>query len=454
MTNNNNDSKGKNVTMTVAADRKLAWYRGDSVRFLVLDLQGKNIGNQRTEERIPLNLALIIDRSGSMQGTPLEAAKQAATGVVAMLNRRDMLTVVCFDNRVRTVVNSVSMDREGRAEAQRMIAEIQPGGTTDLEAGWLKGAEHVAENMEGSVRFRNHLVLLSDGMANAGETSPEVLAEYATGMQARGIITTTVGIGDHYSPEILQAIAEHGGGRMHDAERPEEIIEVVTAELGELALVVADKLQISIRLPEDTGCQLLSSASLKQEAENSYSCLVGTLAAERRRQLIFKVTTPAGSKGEELHFRFTASWEYDGGTDSCETAAILTLATGKKNNKQERDLASSVLVATFWQSQLIREITRINVNRQYEELRNIKHTEFRYFRRYCRDLANGRKMISQVERLLLRANRPMRERARKEMSYSAYKTQSCEMDHRKTKRSSWDSFIEDDDKPGKPDVPY
>ncbi len=449
MTENTKNSSDKNVTMTVSPDRQLAWHSGDSVRFLVVDLQGKAMEQEGEETKTPLNLALIIDRSGSMHGRPLEAAKEAAAGVVEMLTSRDLLTVVCFDNRVQTIVHSLSMDRAGRTEAQQQIGGIRPGGTTNLEAGWLQGAEHVAEHMEQSDSFRNHLVLLSDGMANAGETDPEVLGEYATGLQSRGIITTTVGIGDNYSPEILQAIAENGGGRMHDAEHPEEIIEVVSAELGELSLVVADTLRLNIRVPKKTRCQLLSSSSLKKEDENSYSCLIGTLASQRKRQVIFKITTPPGQKGDTLHFNFTASWLFDGKSDSCEAATTLTLAPGKKNNSQQRDLTNSLLVANFWQSQLIRDITRINISRQYNRLRDLTDSEFRYFRKYCRDLPGGDDMISGINRLIRRADRPMRERARKEMSYSAYKMQSCETDYRRKKRSSWDSYIEDDDTAGK-----
>ncbi len=433
----------KNIDIRVRTDRQLAWHRGGSVRYLVVDLVGKEIEDESSDDRQPLNLALVIDRSGSMHGRPIEAAKEAAAGVIEMLTEKDLLTVVCFDNTVNTIVQSLKMDNSGRAEARQCIEGVHPGGMTDLEAGWLRGAECVAENMQGNTTYRNHIVLLSDGMANEGETSPEILGEYAGGLQARGIISSTVGIGDNYSPEILQAIAENGGGRMHDAEHPREIVEVVTAELGEISKVIADNLRLDIQVPADSHIKNISSISLTTEGNNGYSCLLGTLAAKRSRQVVFQVDLPSGNKGEELYFQFTASWSHEGKTDSCETRAVVQLAYGEENNAQRRDIDASLTVAAVWQAQFVRKITEINSRRDYRELENLQANEFLYFQKYCRELPNGREMVSRVERLLLRARRPLHERSRKEMSLAAYKMQSCEADFRSNKRASWDSFIDD-----------
>jgi len=433
----------KNINIKAHNDRKLAWSRGGSVRYLVVDLIGKDTENERSDDRQPLNLALVIDRSGSMHGQPIEAAKEAATGVIEMLTEKDLLTVVCFDDSVNTIVRSLVMDNTGRAEAKQCIQSVFPGGMTDLEAGWLRGAEYVAENMQGNTAYRNHIVLLSDGLANRGETNPEVLGEYAGGLQARGIISTTVGIGDNYSPEILQAIAENGGGRMHDAEHPREIVEVVSAELGELSKVIADNLRLDIQIPVDSDIKILSSISLQPERDNGYSCLLGTLAAGRSRQLVFQVDLPGGNEGDELCFSFTASWSHEGETDSCNTQAVIKLVHGEENNGQKRDIDTSLTVAAIWQAQLVRKITEINSRREYRELEYFHANEFRYFQKYCRELPRGREMVSKIERLLLRARRPLQERSRKEMTLAAYKLQSCEVDYRTDQRASWDSFIDD-----------
>jgi len=429
--------------MTIRVDRNRAWYRGNSVRFLVIDLKGRELPEEHTVQKVPLNLALVIDRSGSMHGEPLHAARKAAAGVVEMLDKDDVLTVVCFNNEVSTIINSVAMDEAGKAQAQRAIQRIRSRGTTDLEAGWLRGAEHLAENMENAGSFRNHIVLLSDGMANRGETDPEVLGKYAGGLQARGILSTTVGIGDDYSPEILQAIAENGGGRMHDAEHPAEIVEVVTAELGELSQIIADNLRLDFQVPENTQCRLLSSRSLSREHDNGYSCLLGSLVARGSRQVVVQVTLPPGHEGEVLTVLGSASWSLEGVTDTCETSVQITLVRGRENTEQQRDIECSLIAANIWQAQLIRKITRINLSRNYSLLQVVEDNEFRFFKKYCHGLPGGRDLIKGIERLLRRAYRPIRERSRKEMTLAAYKVQCSEMDYRSQDRGTWHSFIDD-----------
>ncbi len=230
---------------------------------------------------------------------------------------------------------------------------------------------------------------------------------------------------------------------MHDAEHPREIVEVVSAELGELAKVIADNLRLDIQIPVDSDIKILSSISLQPEGDNGYSCLLGTLAAGRSRQLVFQVDLPSGNKGDELYFQFTASWSYEGQSDSCNTQTAIQLVQGKENNTQPRNRDTSLTVAAIWQAQLVRKITEINSRRDYRKLEHLHANEFRYFQKYCHDLPNGREMVSRVERLLLRARRPLQERSRKEMTLAAYKMQSCETDYRTDQRASWDSFIDD-----------
>jgi Ca-activated chloride channel family protein len=433
----------KKIDLTVRTDRKLAWYRGGSVRYLVADIAARELETAADPERRPLNLALVIDRSGSMGGRPIEAARQAAAGVAETLGPEDLLTLVCFNNNVQTVLRARPMDRAGRADAQAAIAAIHVGGTTDLEAGWLRGAECVAENMEATAGYRNHVVLLSDGMANRGETDPGVLGKYARGLQERGIVSTTVGIGDGYSPEILQAIAENGGGRMHDAEHPSEIVEVVTAELGELSRIVADNVRLRLRLPRGVHCKLLSFHELSLDEPGRVSCLVGNLVAGAARQMVFQITLPGGDKGSELPVECILEWSEDEERHHCADSAVFTLAKGKKNNTQARDEACSLVVAVNWQSRLIRLITRRNVRADYNRLQELEQGEFRYYKKFCRSLPGGEEMIEQVARLLRRARRPIQERQRKEMTLAAYKVQASEPDYRAASRPAWDTFLDD-----------
>ena len=204
------------MTLTAAADRTLAWVEGDSVRYIVATLDAARPETVATAPAPPLNLALVIDVSGSMTGEKLERAKEAAIGVADRLRDTDRLSVVSFASDTLVHADARRLTGDARSAIRAAIETLETRGNTALSEGWLTGAERVARAMEGA--GVNRVVLLSDGQANEGIVDPGHLAAHASELAKRGVTTSCVGIGDDYDSVVLQAIAEHGGGRLHDAE--------------------------------------------------------------------------------------------------------------------------------------------------------------------------------------------------------------------------------------------
>lgn len=432
----------KEMKINTRVDRALTWYRGGSYRYMVVDIEAPEIEIKRDEPRKPINLALVIDRSGSMQGAPIEAAKEAAIGVANRLTADDVLSVVCFDHESRTILESIRMDAEGREMAEHEISSVHTGGTTDLASGWLQGAELVAEVMNTDSTFRNEVVVLSDGHANRGETGPSVLAEYAIGLQARGITTSTVGIGDRYSPEVLQAIAEGGGGRMHDAEHPQEIIEVVMAELDEVASTFADQLKLDIKAPDGVEIKCLSNYPAQETGYSRYNYLLGSINNHASKQVVMQVRSPRGDLGDVMDFELTVSWVHDDEPSYVSRHVTLTQTSGQMNEAQSRDIDASLVVARIWQARIMRSITEANVHHDIYRLRDIEKTQFRYFSHFCHGLPTDKDMVYPLERLLRRAHRPMHERSRKEVTLQAFHMQKGTRDARHVERDDWSSFLD------------
>lgn len=193
--------------------------------------------------RPPLNLALVVDRSGSMAGDELELAREAACNLVAQLQPHDHVSVVAFDDRVECLVPSTSV--RDVAAIQRALRGIEPRGSTALHAGWAEGAIQVARNFD--IRAINRILLLTDGMANAGECDPAVLAREAGKLAAKGISTSTMGVGCDYHEELLNAMSRKGDGNFFHIEGSAQFETFFELEMEGLRLLEGRRVSLGIK---------------------------------------------------------------------------------------------------------------------------------------------------------------------------------------------------------------
>jgi Ca-activated chloride channel homolog len=257
--------------MTTCIDFKLQWDldrvpAGQScTRGLLIDV---NAGlAPGAEERLPVNLALVLDRSGSMAGRRLGAAVAGTLGVLNSLTESDRLSVVAFDDDVTSLSRGQPMNDNIRQQVAGALNVLRTGGTTDLSRGWYEGASSAADVL-GSTGRRGHVVVLSDGKANRGITDPEPLGRHVAALAQRGVTSSAVGIGPDYSPLQLDAIAEHGGGRLHHCDLPSDIVDVILGELGEVREIAATDVELLLRWPHGVTLKLLNDfPSIAREGE-------------------------------------------------------------------------------------------------------------------------------------------------------------------------------------------
>lgn len=426
-------------------DRTIINTQGGSVRHLVIGVKAPADEAAKARPRPPLNLGLVIDASGSMGNGQLEAAKTATLGIIDSLGPADRLSIVSFASDVRTHLDTVRMDDEGKRAARLAVRPLRPRDNTDLAAGWLRGCEHVAARQaEADLPERNHVILLSDGHANEGDCDPRSLAVHAAALHERGVITSTVGIGTGYSPSQLQAIAEAGGGRMHDAETPDEIVEIVMAELADALSTTVEGLSISLLLPRDVKAELYGTAPTTRRGTH-FDMMLGSMRAGAVREVVVKLTCPPGEFQSRLEIEAAASWRHPAAAEaaSCLLPAVeMVYGTASDCSRQQRDPAIVRLVAAHWQASVLHRGVALNQDGQGEEARRMVEVERRYFRRYCRGVDGLEPLTSGLDEFLESLRHRFDAMAAKEVMLFAYKHSRGEADHRSTPRPSVNSIIQ------------
>ena len=201
---------------------------------------------RRPAKRPATNVGIVLDRSGSMQGKKLRYAKEGAVEALDRLDRRDTFSLVAYAREVNTVVSARQVDNT--TSIARSIREIEAGGNTALHAGVKQGAAELSE-FQDTGRF-NRLILLSDGLANVGPSTPGALKRLGQELSGEDISVSTVGVGLGFNEDLMTALAEAGGGNTYFVESVEDLPRIFEAEIGDVLNVAARKVVIQVECGE------------------------------------------------------------------------------------------------------------------------------------------------------------------------------------------------------------
>ena len=176
---------------------------------VMLELLAPAAATESQHDRPEHTAIVVLDRSGSMSGSRLEAAKRAVVELVTRLDDRDNFGLIAFDSVVELVVPAGKVATLGRSTIAQAVAGIHAGTATDLSSGYLRGLQE-ARRVCGPAGAT--VVVLSDGHANAGVTDPAQLRQVAAKAGQQSVTTSTIGVGEGYDEDLLAEIATGGNG--------------------------------------------------------------------------------------------------------------------------------------------------------------------------------------------------------------------------------------------------
>lgn len=251
------------------------------------------------DARLPVNLAIVLDVSGSMAGAKLAEAKKAATALVALLHDEDRAALVAYEAKVEVKVPSTPADPSGKARLLAAIGALRVHGETNIEAGLLAGRDEVLRFAEPG--FANRVVLLSDGMATRGTVrDADGLAALARSMYDEGAAVTAVGVGLDAKVDLLMGLARRGGGGYHYVEGATALADVFVEELRAAGSVVARAPWVDIT--PAPGVEVLEFVGHDAERIDAggavrYRVRPGDLYDGVERKIVVRVRVPAGAAG-------------------------------------------------------------------------------------------------------------------------------------------------------------
>ncbi|CAM2063991.1 VWA domain-containing protein [Sulfidibacter corallicola] len=244
-------------------------------------------------QRPDVNLALVLDRSGSMKGRKLREAKQGAVQAVYRLNPSDVFALVAYESTAQTLVPATRLDDMN--SVLQAIEGIQIGQSTAIFAGVSLGAAEVRKNIGMSAVHR--IVLLSDGIANVGPSSPEDMVRLGVALGKEGISVSTVGIGDDYNEDVMTALSQTSEGNTYYVKNVEELVGIFSRELGDVLSVYARDISVRVLFPK--GVRPLSIVNHKGTiAGNEALVAINQLYGGQEKFLLFECEVLNATAGE------------------------------------------------------------------------------------------------------------------------------------------------------------
>ena len=279
-------SADERLSLEIGLDRKNLLRGGDGLVRVELQLKGAALAGPATRQ--PTDFIVVLDHSGSMADyDKIVHAREAVAGLIDRLEDDDRFGLVIYDDRYEIPIPLAPATPSSRARWKNIVAGVGPVGGTAMSLGLDAGLGVLAERRRGAAA---RMLLISDGLANQGDTTREGLLGRAAKGADLAAPLTAIGVGNDFDENLMGALADSGGGNFYFLRDAVALAQVFEGELGATRETVAELVEIEVALP--AGVELVDAAGYPVEKDRHiYRFRPGSVFAgqERRIWLTLKV---------------------------------------------------------------------------------------------------------------------------------------------------------------------
>lgn len=349
------------VTLDTQLSQEKILKNSDGKVAVAVTLTGSTVPIMVGQEAQPVDLVIVLDRSGSMGGQKINDARMAVIRLMERLSDRDRLGIVTYSNGVQTLSPLVNMNTANLEKLSAIVRRIQSSGGTNLGGGLQHGITTLLTT-KGTLRQRK-VILISDGLANQGITDPTTLGSMAANGSEYNLAVSTVGVGYDFNEVLMTTIADHGAGNYYFLENPQAFAKIFEKEFETTRNVVASA--VEIRIPLEDGVELINAGGYPIKREGNFAVVrPGDLLSGQQRKFFLTFQLPTEHEGNFSFADIQVQYQHKGRQRTFVDDQVLTVACIKD---QKAVIAS--IDEEVWSEQVVKE--------DYNKLKNDVATAIR-----------------------------------------------------------------------------
>ncbi len=306
---------GGRVHVSTRLDRQRVLRNSDGTVRMEITLRADDV--RRSIERVPTDVVVVLDKSGSMAGAKIDYAKSATRALVDLLGADDRFALVTYDDHARWAASSQFATPATRARWRRAIDSVGARGSTNMSEG-LDAALMELDGIAANGRAAR-IILISDGLPNRGDATFEGLVRRARKAAGREFVLTAVGVGEDFNESLMTSLADAGTGNYYYLQNGVSLAEVFAEEFASAGRTVASGLEIKLQL--GPGVTLIDAAGYPIRTSGRQSAFtVGPMLGGQERSFWVTFRADTNNKGMVSLGDMDVDWSEDGARKSLRVA--------------------------------------------------------------------------------------------------------------------------------------